>query len=830
MAKKDMKETLKQLFLHHLTCSLGKRPEKAVNLDRYHALALTIRDLMMRDWIATRDEYEEKKPRTVHYISLEFLIGRTLGNAMVNLGVEQAATEAMAELGFKIDEIRDEEVDAGLGNGGLGRLAACFLDSMATLELPAFGYGIRYDYGIFKQIIQNGYQVEEPDNWLSRGNPWEIRRPEIARVVHFGGHVEKVPDDTNPDRRRWVDTQDVKAMPYDTPIPGYRNHTVNTLRLWSAESLYGFNLTKFNQGDYISANLESSLDQNITRVLYPNDNNHEGKELRLKQQYFLVSASLQDIFGRIEYYGTDLDELDKKVVVQLNDTHPALAIPEMMRILLDVHNYRWKKAWDITTHVFNYTNHTLMSEALERWSVKLFEKLLPRHLEIIYQINFIFLRQVATRYINDNCRLARMSLIQEHPEKMVRMAYMCVATAHRVNGVAALHTELLKSGLFHDFSEFFPDKFVNVTNGITPRRWLKKANPGLSRLIDDRIGDDWPKDLDRLEKLVEFDSDKEFLKQLAEVKRANKLVLTKYIYEHNGVTVNPDSIFDVQVKRLHEYKRQLLNILHAITLYLQLKDDPKADFVPRTIIFGAKSAPGYYLAKLIIKLINSVAEVVNNDKSIGDKLKIIFLANYRVSLAEKIIPAADLSEQISLAGTEASGTSNMKFALNGALTIGTLDGANIEIRDRVGADNIFIFGLNVDEVRQLREQSYRPREYVERSPMLKRALELIRNNFFSPGEFDIFRPILDSLDYDNYMCAADFDSYAAVQRQVAELYRNPVEWQKKCLHNIAKMGYFSSDRSIKEYAENIWDVKPCPINIANKHGFTLAASQLAPED
>ena len=455
---------------------------------------------------------------------------------------------------------------------------------------------------------------------------------------------------------------------------------------------------------------------------------------------------------------------------------------------------------------------------------------MPRHLEIIYEINFIFLRQVATRYINDNCRLARMSLIQEHPEKMVRMAYMCVATAHRVNGVAALHTELLKSGLFHDFSEFFPDKFVNVTNGITPRRWLKKANPGLSRLIDDRIGDGWPKDLMSLEKLVKYDSDKAFLKQLAEVKRANKLVLTKYIYEHNGVTVNPDSIFDVQVKRLHEYKRQLLNILHAITLYLQLKDDPKADFVPRTIIFGAKSAPGYYLAKLIIKLINSVAEVVNNDKSIGDKLKIIFLANYRVSLAEKIIPAADLSEQISLAGTEASGTSNMKFALNGALTIGTLDGANIEIRDHVGADNIFIFGLNVDEVRQLREQSYRPREYVERSPMLKRALELIRNNFFSPGEFDIFRPILDSLDYDNYMCAADIDSYAAVQAQVAELYRNPVEWQKKCLHNIAKMGYFSSDRSIQEYAEKIWDVKPCPINIANKHGFTLAASQLAPEN
>ena len=827
MSKKETKEMLKRLFLHHLTCSLGKRPEKAVNLDRYHALALAIRDLMMRDWIATRDEYEDKNPRTVCYISLEFLIGRTLGNAMVNLGVEEEAAEAMTELGYKIDEIRDEEVDAGLGNGGLGRLAACFLDSMATLELPAYGYGIRYDYGIFRQIIQNGYQVEEPDNWLSRGNPWEIRRPELARVVQFGGHVEKIRDDSNPARRRWVDTQDVKAMPYDTPIPGYRNHTVNTLRLWSAESLYGFNLTKFNQGDYISANLESSLDQNITRVLYPNDNNYEGKELRLKQQYFLVSASIQDLFGRTEYYKTDLRDLRKTAVVQLNDTHPALAIPEMMRLLIDVHNFSWDDAWNTTTHVFNYTNHTLMSEALERWSVKLFEKLLPRHLEIIYEINFIFLRQVATRYMNDNCRLARMSLIQEHPEKMVRMAYMCVATANRVNGVAALHTELLKNGLFRDFSEFFPGKFVNVTNGITPRRWLKKANPGLSRLIDERIGDAWPKDLDQLEKLVKFGKDREFLGELAKIKRENKLVLAKYIYEHNGVKVNPDSIFDVQVKRLHEYKRQLLNILHAITLYIRLKDDPNMDFVPRTIIFGAKSAPGYYIAKLIIKLINAVAEVVNNDPAIGDRLKVLFLANYRVSLAEKIIPAADLSEQISLAGTEASGTSNMKFALNGALTIGTLDGANIEIRDKVGADNIFIFGLNVDEVKRLREQSYRPREYVEKSPLLKRAIELIRNNFFSPGEFDIFRPILDSLDYDNYMCAADFDSYAAVQTQVAEVYRKPVEWQRKALCNIAMMGYFSSDRSIREYAEKIWDVNPCPVNVSNRHGFNLAANQLA---
>ena len=824
--KNSMKDQIREAFQRHLTCSLGKRPEKAVDLDRYHALALAIRDLMMQRWIATKDEYEEKHPRTVSYISLEFLMGRTLGNAMINLGVYDAAAEAMAELGFDADKLRDEEVDAGLGNGGLGRLAACFLDSMATLELPSFGYGIRYDYGIFKQIIQNGEQVEEPDNWLSRGNPWEIRRPELSRIIHFGGRVEHHPDEKNPYRRKWVDTQDVLAMPYDTPIPGYNNNTVNTLRLWSAESLYGFNLVKFNQGDYISANLESAMSQNITRVLYPNDNNFEGKELRLKQQYFLVSATLQDIIGRIKYYNEALSDFDRECVIQLNDTHPALAIPELMRLLIDVENFTWDEAWSITCKTFNYTNHTLMSEALEKWSVSLMEKLLPRHLEIIYEINFRFLRGVATRYIGDSDRLTRMSLIQEGHEKMVRMAYMCVVASGHVNGVAALHTELLKNGLFRDFAEYYPGKFVNVTNGITPRRWLCKANPGLSALISSKIGNDWISDHDQLEKILPFANDKTFLKKLAAIKRENKVRLAEYIWEHNGVKVNPDSIFDVQVKRLHEYKRQLMNILHAIALYLEIKDNPDGDFVPRTIIFGAKAAPGYYMAKLIIKLINAVADVINEDPAVGDKLKVVFLSNYRVSLAEKIIPAADVSEQISLAGTEASGTSNMKFALNGALTIGTMDGANIEIHDAVGQDNIFIFGMNVEEVTKRRACGYNPGEFIAANPLLRRALELIRDNFFSPGELDVFRPIIDSFNYDAYMTAADFASYAETQKQVAELYKSPLEWQKKCLCNIAKMGMFSSDRSIRDYAEKIWYVSPVHVDLADKHGFEKPAAEL----
>ncbi len=812
-----MKDAIKEAFMRHLTRSLAKRPDKASNLDRYHALALSVRDLMVERWIATKDEYEDHDPRTIYYISLEFLMGRTLGNAMINLNIFEEAEAAMKELGFDVEALRDEEVDAGLGNGGLGRLAACYLDSMATLEYPSYGYGIRYDYGIFRQIIQNGYQVEEPDNGLTRGKPWEIRRPDLARVVKFGGRTEKHPDGKNKFRKKWVDTQEVLAMPYDTPIPGYKNNTVNTLRLWSAESLCGFNLSKFNQGDYISANLEASMTQNITKVLYPNDNNYEGKELRLKQQYFLVSATLQDIIGHIKFYGGDLHKLEKKSVIQLNDTHPALAIPELMRLLIDVENFDWDEAWRVCTNTFNYTNHTLMSEALEKWSVSLMERLLPRHLEIIYDINYRFLRSVATKYIGDMDRLARMSLVEEGHEKTIRMAYMCVVTSHRVNGVAALHTELLKNGLFRDFNEFYPDKFVNVTNGITPRRWLKKANPDLSNVISARIGDTWTKDLDELKKLQKFDTNKEFLRSIERVKRINKVKLAQYMLESNGVKVDPDSLFDVQVKRLHEYKRQLLNILHTIALYLEIKDNPSGDHVPRTMIFGAKAAPGYYMAKLIIKLINAVGEVVNDDYSINDKLKVVFLANYRVSLAEKIIPAADLSEQISLAGTEASGTSNMKFALNGALTIGTMDGANIEIHDAVGAGNIFIFGMDVEGVKRLRSSGYSPRQYIDSNPMLKRALDLIASNFFSAGEPDVFKPILDSFNYDTYMTAADFKSYYDTQKAVAETFKDKPEWFKRTVHNIANMGTFSSDRSIKDYATKVWDLKPVPVKLSDAH-------------
>ena len=820
----DMKEVIKESFKRHLTRSLAKRPDKASDLDRYQALALSIRDLMVEKWLATKDVYEKEKSKTVCYISLEFLIGRTIGNAMINLGVYDAAKAAMQELGFGVEELREQEVDAGLGNGGLGRLAACFLDSMATLELPAYGYGIRYDFGIFKQLIVDDCQIEEPDNWLSNGNPWEIRRPELARIVKFGGHVEAYQDaGENKLRRRWVSSHQVLAMPYDTPIPGYENNTVNTLRLWASQAVSGFDLSKFNQGDYINANLEAALSANISRVLYPNDNNYEGKELRLKQQYFLVSATIQDIIGRIKSIGGDLRDFPKYAVIQLNDTHPALAIPELMRILVDEENFLWEDAWAICTQSFNYTNHTLMSEALEKWSTDLLGKLLPRHLEIIYEINFRFLREVSTRYIGDNDRLSRMSLIEEHPVKMARMAYMCVVASHKVNGVAALHTELLKNGLFRDFNEFYPGKFVNVTNGITPRRWLRKANPDLSAVITERIGDGWCKDLTELKKFEKYADDPATIQAVAKAKRANKLRLAEHIREICSVTVNPDSIFDVQVKRLHEYKRQFLNILHAIALYLQLKDHPEMDFVPRTILFGAKAAPGYHMAKLIIRLINAVGDVINADPFIGDRLKVVFLPNYRVSLAEKIIPAADISEQISLAGTEASGTSNMKFALNGALTIGTLDGANVEISEQVGADNIFIFGMNVEEVEALRKKGYNPHTAINASPYLKRALDLIQSDFFSPANRGVFQPLIDSMNYDYYMVAADFDSYAKTQDKLAQLYKDPTEWTRRCIHNIANMGPFSSDRSIHDYATKIWDLQPVPVTLPASDDFPTAA-------
>jgi len=812
--KFSMKEKLKKSYLKHLTISLAKRPDKATMLDCYKALALSIRDLMVKKWIETQVYYEEKHPKTISYLSLEYLIGRTMGNAMINLEVFDLAKEAMAELGFDIEDIRSQESDAGLGNGGLGRLAACYLDSMATLDLPAYGYGIRYDYGIFKQIIdENGAQVEDPDNWLQNGNIWEVQRPERAKIVHFYGHTEADRTSNRKYKRNLLDTQDVLAMPYDTPIPGYKTNNVNTLRLWSAQSLYGFNLKQFNKGDYLKANLDALLTENITKVLYPNDNNYEGKELRLKQQYFLVSSTIQDILERYLTSGNKIENLPEKVVIQLNDTHPALAVPELMRILIDDHNISWDVAWGICIKIFNYTNHTLMSEALERWPVSLMEQLLPRVLEVIYEINSHFLREVANKYPGDNDILSRMSIIEEGDEKRVRMAYLAVVASSHVNGVAALHTELLKAGMFNDFYKLTPNKFINVTNGITPRRWLCKSNPELSNLITDKIGADWIKDLDKLKGIEKFAKDASFRDEFQKIKMRNKEYMAEYIKENNGVIIDPAAMFDVQIKRLHEYKRQLLNILHAISLYLEIKDNPAGDFVPRTIVFGAKAAPGYYIAKLIIQLINSVAKVINDDKDSKDKLKIVFLANYRVSLAERIIPATDLSEQISLAGTEASGTGNMKFALNGALTIGTLDGANVEIHDAVGSDNIFIFGMKVKEVQKIKSEGYLADQYIARSPKLKRALDLIHSGFFSPGNRELFKPILESFIYDNYMIAADFNSYASTQSQVSELYLNRDLWAEKAIINVANMGMFSSDRSINDYAEKIWKIKPYHVKV-----------------
>lgn len=808
-----MKDLLKILFMRHLTRSLAKSVEKASPYDRYMAMALSIRDLMVARWISTQDAYDEQKPKSIYYISLEYLMGRSMGNAMINLGVYDESKVALQELGYEIDDIRDEEVDAGLGNGGLGRLAACFLDSMATMDLPALGYGIRYDYGIFKQNIENGFQVEEPDNWLRRGCPWEIARPERSRIIRFYGRTEVARNDPNHRAKEWLDTEDVLAMPYDTPIPGYDTNVVNTLRLWSAKSLGGFNLYRFNSGDYLNANLDQLMSENITKVLYPNDNNYQGKELRLKQQYFLVSATIQDIIERYKKRGEDIRNLANKTVVQLNDTHPALAIPELMRILVDEERIQWDEAWQICIKVFGYTNHTLMSEALEKWPVSLMEKLLPRHLEIIYEINSHFLRMVANAYPGDVARIERMSLIEEGPEKKVRMAYLSLIGSHNVNGVAALHTELLKNGLFNDFYQLWPERFINVTNGITPRRWLLKANPSLSKIITDHIGDQWPKHLDLLKNFEPFAKDAKVRAEVMESKRANKVDFAKYVKESMGITINPDSIFDFQVKRLHEYKRQFLNALHAIALYLDIKENPNKPFVPRTIMFAAKAAPGYYIAKMIIKFINSVADVINNDPAVGDKLKVVFLPNYRVSLAEKLIPAADLSEQISLAGTEASGTGNMKFSLNGALTIGTMDGANVEICQCVGKENIFIFGMDVKQVETLRAKGYNPYDFISKNHHLSRIIDLLKSGFFCQDDPRLFDCLLNNMCNDFYMCAADFQSYYDAQQEVSKLYANQELWAEKAIINIANMGMFSSDRTIHTYATKIWNIKPIKVSL-----------------
>uniref|UniRef100_A0A1A8GD14 Alpha-1,4 glucan phosphorylase n=1 Tax=Nothobranchius korthausae TaxID=1143690 RepID=A0A1A8GD14_9TELE len=806
---------LKKGFNRHLHFTLVKDRNIATTRDYYFALAHTVRDHLVGRWIRTQQFYYEADPKRVYYLSLEFYMGRALQNTMINLGLQNACDEAIYQLGLDMEELEEVEEDAGLGNGGLGRLAACFLDSMATLGLAAYGYGIRYEYGIFNQKIRDGWQVEEADDWLRHGNPWEKARPEYMLPVHFYGHVEETRDGP-----KWVNTQVVLAMPYDTPIPGYMNNTVNTMRLWSARAPNDFNLKDFNVGDYIQAVLDRNLAENISRVLYPNDNFFEGKELRLKQEYFVVAATLQDIIRRYKTTKkgvpgrTCFESFPDKVAIQLNDTHPAMAIPELMRIFVDIEKLKWETAWDLTRRTFAYTNHTILPEALERWPVELLAKLLPRHLQIIYQINQAHLDKIAALFPKDMDKLRRMSLIEEDGCKRVNMAHLCIVGSHAVNGVAKIHSNIIKTQIFKDFSDLEPGKFQNKTNGITPRRWLLLCNPGLAELIAEVIGEDYVKDLSQLKKLNDFVDDVAFIRDVSKVKQDNKLKFAQYLEKEYRVKINPSSMFDVHVKRIHEYKRQLLNCLHIIAMYNRIRKNPSAPFVPRTVIIGGKAAPGYHMAKLIIKLITSVADVVNTDPVVGNKLKVIFLENYRVSLAEKVIPATDLSQQISTAGTEASGTGNMKFMLNGALTIGTMDGANVEMAEEAGEENLFIFGMRVEDVAEMDKKGYDAMLYYKKIPELKEVMDQIASGFFSPKNPELFKDLTNMLfKHDRFKVFADFEDYLKSQEKVNNLFQNPVEWTKMVIKNIAATGKFSSDRTIAEYATEVWGVKPTDLKI-----------------
>ncbi|KAG5857828.1 hypothetical protein ANANG_G00023530 [Anguilla anguilla] len=802
---------LKKGFNRHLHFTLVKDRNVATQRDYYFALAHTIRDHLVGRWIRTQQFYYETDPKRVYYLSLEFYMGRTLQNTMINLGLQNACDEAIYQLGLDMEDLEEMEEDAGLGNGGLGRLAACFLDSMATLGLAAYGYGIRYEYGIFNQRIKDGWQVEEADDWLRYGNPWEKARPEYMLPVHFYGRVEETKEGS-----KWVDTQVVLAMPYDTPIPGYMNNTVNTMRLWSARAPNDFNLRDFNVGDYIQAVLDRNLAENISRVLYPNDNFFEGKELRLKQEYFVVAATLQDIIRRFKTSKRDppsspisFKTFPDKVAIQLNDTHPAMAIPELMRIFMDIEKLDWDTAWDLTKRTFAYTNHTVLPEALERWPVQLMEKLLPRHLQIIYQINQHHLDRIAALFPGDMDRLRSMSLIEEEGIKRVNMAHLCIVGSHAVNGVAEIHSNIIPE-LQRDGAH----KFQNKTNGITPRRWLLLCNAGLAELIAEAIGEEYVKELSQLQKLNDLVDDVTFIRDISKVKQENKLKFAQYLEKEYKVKINPSSMFDVHVKRIHEYKRQLLNCLHIITMYNRIKKDPKAPFVPRTVIIGGKAAPGYHMAKMIIRLITAVADVVNKDPVVGSKLKVIFLENYRVSLAEKVIPATDLSEQISTAGTEASGTGNMKFMLNGALTIGTMDGANVEMAEEAGEENLFIFGMRVEDVAEMDKKGYDAMKYYKELPELKQALDQIKSGFYSPKNPDQFLDITNMLfNHDRFKVFADYEDYVQCQERVSKLYENPKEWTKMVIRNIAASGKFSSDRTITEYATEIWGVEPTNLKI-----------------
>jgi starch phosphorylase len=795
-------EALKRAISDHVTYTLARDRSNATPRDVYMSTAWTIRDRVAERWAATQAGYHRDDAKRVYYLSLEFLIGRTLGNALINLGIEDETAEALEELSYRLEELEEREPDAGLGNGGLGRLAACYLDSMATLELPGYGYGIRYEHGIFRQRLVDGRQVEAPDNWLHDDNPWEIARPDRTYTVKFYGRVEGRPDESGRIHFHWVDTSDVLAFAYDTPIPGYRNHTVNTLRLWAAKATEEFDLDDFIRGNYVEAVESKTRTETISKVLYPPDDTGQGKELRLKQQYFFVSATLQDILRRYKEERKSFADFTDKVQVQLNDTHPAVAIPELMRLLMDEEGLEWNEAFEIARGTFAYTNHTVLPEAMETWGVELFERLLPRQMDIIREIDRRFRARVREAFPGDSAREERMAIVSGG---VVRMAHLAIVGSHSVNGVAALHTQILQDRIFRDFHELWPGRFTSVTNGVTQRRWMLKANPGLSSLVTGSIGSDWVTDLSELARLEPLVEDAAFRQRWREVKAGNSRRLAQLVLDEAGVRVDPSAMMDVQVKRMHEYKRQLLNALRLVDSYLRLRDAPSLDVVPRNVLFGGKAAPTYWTAKLVIRLINAIAARINGEPLVGDRLKAAFLPDYRVSMAERIFPGSDLSEQISTAGYEASGTGNMKFALNGALTIGTLDGANVEIAEAVGPENVFIFGLTAAEVARTKAHGYDPRALYDANPRLRQVLDFVAGGELSPDEPGLFRPLVDSLlSHDEYLLLADFDAYLAAQAKVDDAWRDPERWTRMSILNVARCGFFSSDRSVREYAERIW--------------------------
>ncbi len=810
-------ETLRRAVLDNLFYIQGKFPEIATTNDYYMALAFTVRDRLLHRWVKTVETWLQKDVKIVCYLSAEFLMGPHLGNNLINLGIEDPVRQAVEAAGQNLDELLQQEEEPGLGNGGLGRLAACYLDSLATLQVPAIGFGIRYEHGIFHQEIRNGWQVEMTDNWLHLGNPWEIRRPEVHFEVKLGGHTMRERDAQGREQVRWIPDRVVKGTPFDTPISGYRVNTCNTLRLWKAEAAESFDFQAFNVGDYYGAVDKKVASENLTKVLYPNDEPIAGKRLRLEQQYFFVSCSLQNIIDLHLEAGGRLKDLHRLWAVQLNDTHPAIAVAELMRLLVDEHTMDWDTAWQITVETCGYTNHTLLPEALETWPLPLFQRVLPRHLEIIYEINHRFLHQVRERFSGDDARLARMSLIDESGEKAVRMANLACVGSHAINGVAALHTELVKKDVLHDFFEMMPDKFSNKTNGVTPRRFMVLSNPGLAGLIKRTVGDGWATDLTALRQLEPHANDPDFQAQWQRIKLESKYRLADLVETQTGIKVDPQSIFDIMVKRIHEYKRQHLMVLHIISLYQRIKAEPDLDVVPRTFIFSGKAAPGYDLAKRIIKLIHAVGAVINSDPDISNRLKVVFIPDLSVKIGQLIYPAADLSEQISMAGKEASGTGNMKFALNGALTIGTLDGANVEMREEVGAENFFLFGLTAEQVKRRKATGYNPYDVYQSDNRLKAAIDAISSGQFSDGDPYLFKPIIDALLYhDEYLVLADFADYLACQQQVDEAYRKSAHWTRMSILNVACMGKFSSDRSIKEYCADIWKAEPVPVELERK--------------